>query len=58
MNINNTFYHYNFKIKEQLANDNQTMSTIDNITIKNQKILLEGLIKNLSQHTHQIDKDE
>lgn len=58
MNINNTFYHYHFEIKEQIIDNNQIMATTDNIAIKNQKILFDGLMKNLSQHTHQIDKDE
>ncbi|WGL94420.1 hypothetical protein [Arsenophonus nasoniae] len=58
MNINNDFYRYNFEIKQQPTDNNQIMATTDNIAIKKQKILFDGLIRNLSQHTHQIDKDE
>ncbi|HGJ5863749.1 hypothetical protein QE197_13620 [Arsenophonus nasoniae] len=58
MNINNDFYHYNFEITQQPTDNNQIMATTDNIAIKKQKILFNGLIRNLSQHTHQIDKDE
>lgn len=58
MNINNNFYHYNFEITQQPTDNNQIMATTDNIAIKKQKILFDGLIRNLSQHTHQIDKDE
>ena len=58
MNINKDFYYYNFEIKQQPTDNNQIMATTDNIAIKKQKFLFDGLIRNLSQHTHQIDKDE
>ncbi|HGJ5899852.1 hypothetical protein [Arsenophonus apicola] len=58
MKINKHFYQYNFEIKEQVTDNNQIIATTDNIALKKQKILFDGLIKNLSQHNHQIDKDE
>lgn len=60
MKINHNYYPHDFKTIMQLTDDhhNNIVSTTDNIAFNQQKVLLDGLIKNLSQYTHQIDKDE
>ncbi|WP_032115305.1 hypothetical protein WH390_04825 [Candidatus Arsenophonus nilaparvatae] len=60
MKINYDYYPHDFKTIVQLTDDqhNNIVVTTDNIALNQQQILLDGLIKNLSQYTHQIDKDE
>ncbi|MDR5617671.1 hypothetical protein [Arsenophonus sp.] len=60
MKINHDYYPHDFKTIVQLTDNqhNNIVATTDNIALNQQQILLDGLIKNLSQYTHQIDKDE
>lgn len=60
MNIDYNYYPLDFKTIVQLTDNqhNNIVAATDNIMLNPQKILLDGLIKNLSQYTHQIDKDE